>query len=161
MCGDTVIILHASNHTVIESDFPLFAIYFARVNDSLCLFFKLLPFVLEIFICDMRYNHEFVAFSVNFHFESEKIRVMISYIDNPRFLFRNFQFEPFFQPQSDCTFGAFSGVLCPTKDSKIICIANNEHFLQVRFFSLSKAVFRSSIPFANRTPLPLTFYPVV
>ena len=28
---------------------------------------------------------------------------MISYIDNPRFLFRNFQFEPFFQPQSDCT----------------------------------------------------------
>ena len=59
---------------------------------------------------------------------------MISYIDNPRFLFRNFQFEPFFQPQSDCTFGAFeaeSFVL--QKDSKIICIANNEHFLQVRF----------------------------
>ena len=30
MCGNTVVILHASDHTVIESDFTLFAIYFVE-----------------------------------------------------------------------------------------------------------------------------------
>ena len=46
---------------VIESGFPARHIFCEGERFS-CLFFKLLPLCARDFICDMVYNHEFVAF---------------------------------------------------------------------------------------------------
>lgn len=85
--SNAIIILHPCYHTVVQSDFALFPVYLAGVDDSFCLFFQLLPLVLQILISDMRHNHEFIAFSVYFHFETKELRIMISHVDYPCFLF--------------------------------------------------------------------------
>ena len=52
-------------------------------------------------------------------------------VDDARFFLRDFQLEPFFEPLRDSNFCLFSRSFCPAKDTEVVGVAYDVHFLQI------------------------------
>ena len=86
-----VIILYAEHHFIEQTNFVRLCSSFCRFRNAFCLLKQLDFLQLQLFVTNMGFNNILFAFAVHLDFETKKLRITLTNIDNACFLWGNFQ----------------------------------------------------------------------
>ena len=167
-----VIILYAKHHFIEQTNFVRLYSSFCRFRNAFCLLKQLDFLQLQLFVTNMGFNNILFAFAVHLDFETKKLRITLTNIDNACFLWGNFQVQPLSNPLRYRNHCFFCILTVTAENTKIICVTHDKHFFEICFshFAVALAFIKDfgcadhtsrSIAVSQRMFHPLTVYPMI